>query len=122
MHLTLSWLEHPHYQWIRLEAQEFGWLDDVTALKTDGTLTLIQIKHVTERPDRLKFTIDDFINAEGAKRSLFQKSFISWIDAVRNPAFRSVEPTLQVGQLACAADTRRAGWFLLRTCDLQVHY
>lgn len=95
VHLALSWLEHPsHYQWIRLEAQEFGWLDDVTALKTDGTLTLIQIKHVTERPDRTEFAIDDLIKAEGAKRSLFQKWFISWVEAIRNPAFRSVEPVL----------------------------
>jgi hypothetical protein len=104
--LALSWLEHPsHYGWIRLEAQEFRWLDDVAALTTDGDLILIQIKHVTERPDRPEFTIDDFINRDGAKRSLFQKWFISWIEAVRNPEFRLVKPSLYTNR-PTAADFR----------------
>ena len=108
MHLALSWLEHPsHYRWLRLEAQEFGWLDDVAALTTDGDLILIQIKHVTERPDRPEFTLDDFINADGAKKSLFQKWFISWIEAAGNPEIRSVKPSLYTNRPA-GADFRSA--------------
>jgi NACHT domain len=106
VHLALSWLEHPSdYRWLRFEAQEFGWLDDLAALTTDGDLILIQIKHVTERPDRPEFTLDDFINAEGTKKSLFQKWFISWIEAVRNPEFRSVRPSLYTNR-PTAADLR----------------
>ena len=81
IHLALSWLEHPsQYQWIRFEAREFLWLDDVVALRTGGTLQLIQIKHVTERPDRPKFTLDDFVEQTATKRSLFEKWFVSWLD------------------------------------------
>ena len=101
IHLALSWLEHPsQYQWIRFEAREFLWLDDVVALRTGGTLQLIQIKHVTERPDRPKFTLDDFVEQTATKRSLFEKWFVSWLDATKDPAPYVVQPILYTNKSA----------------------
>jgi len=43
--LLVSMLEHPdRYEWIRVEADDFGYLDDVVALRRDGTIEAKQVK------------------------------------------------------------------------------
>lgn len=48
--IIIDWLEHPdRYQWIRLEAGDFaGSLDDVTALRSDGSFIARQIKWTSD--------------------------------------------------------------------------
>ncbi len=49
--LMIDWLGHTdRYQWIEVEADDAGFLDDVKALKTDNTLVVIQVKY-TVHPD-----------------------------------------------------------------------
>lgn len=43
--LIIEMLEHPtRYQWIRVEADEVGFLDDVVALRADGSFVVKQVK------------------------------------------------------------------------------
>ncbi len=93
IHMALAWLEQPtNVLWIRLEADDFGSLDDVAVLKSDGTLSLNQIKHVTERPERPGLCLDDLLEKKGERsRSLFQKWFQSWLSVEADPAYGRVE-------------------------------
>ena len=46
--VLVEWLEHPgRYAWVRVEADDAGSLDDVTALRRDGTLVVLQVKYAT---------------------------------------------------------------------------
>lgn len=50
--LIIEMLEHPtRYQWIRVEADEAGFLDDVVALRTDDTYVVRQVKF-SAHPDQ----------------------------------------------------------------------
>ena len=91
--MAITWLEQPsNMTWMRLEADDFGFLDDVAVLRSDGTLCLNQIKHVTERPKRLGLSVDDLLEKDGKKsRSLFQKWFQSWLSVEADPAYIRVE-------------------------------
>ncbi len=43
--VLVSVLEHPdRYEWVRVEADDFGYLDDVVALRCDGTVEARQVK------------------------------------------------------------------------------
>ena len=43
--LIIEWLNHPkRYKWMKLEADEYGYLDDISALETNNILHLKQIK------------------------------------------------------------------------------
>jgi hypothetical protein len=80
---ALSWLEHPaDFVWVQFEAEEYGYLDEVVILKSDQTLSLIQIKHVTERPDRPGLSLEDLLQKKTA-RTLYRKRVGRWIFAVR---------------------------------------
>jgi hypothetical protein len=47
--VLLDWLEHTsRYRWVRVEADDAGALDDVAALRGDGTLVLRQVKFSTD--------------------------------------------------------------------------
>jgi hypothetical protein len=47
--LLVEFLEHPdRYQWVRFEASEFGTLDDIVALRTDGKYVVRQIKFTVD--------------------------------------------------------------------------
>jgi NACHT C-terminal Alpha/Beta 2 len=49
LEVLIDWVRHPsRYQWIELEADQAGALDDVTALKSDGTLVVKQIKWTSD--------------------------------------------------------------------------
>src|SRR5690242_8404765 len=46
--ILLEWLEHAdRYKWVRLEADDAGSLDDVTACTKDNSLVLKQVKFST---------------------------------------------------------------------------
>jgi hypothetical protein len=100
MNLALSWLEHPaDFVWVQFEAEEYGYLDDVVVLKSDQTLSLIQIKHVTERPDRPRLTLDDLLQKKTARsRSLFEKWFQSWLSVESDPLYKSIEAVLHTNR------------------------
>jgi hypothetical protein len=91
--MALAWLEQPtNVSWMRLEADDFGSLDDVAVLMSDGTLSLNQIKHVTERPERPGLCLHDLLEKKGKRsRSLFQKWFQSWLSVEADPAYGRVE-------------------------------
>lgn len=75
----VDWLEHSdRYRWVRVEADDFGSLDDVTAELSDGTLFVRQVKfstHPENQEDRL--TWDALLHQEagqrGPKPSLLKK-------------------------------------------------
>jgi len=51
LELIIDWIEHnDRYQWIKLEADEMGFLDDVIALRQDGRIQVLQVKYSTN-PD-----------------------------------------------------------------------
>jgi NACHT domain len=94
--MALSWLEHPaDFVWVQFEAEEYGYLDDVVILKSDQTLSLIQIKHVTERPDRPGLSLEDLLQKKTARsRSLFEKWFQSWLSVESDPQYKSIDAIL----------------------------
>lgn len=50
--MLVSMLEHPdRYEWVRVEADEYGYLDDVAALRRDGTIEVKQVKF-SAHPDK----------------------------------------------------------------------
>jgi NACHT domain len=100
MNVALSWLEHPaDFVWVQFEAEEYGYLDDVVVLKSDQRLSLIQIKHVTERPDRPGLTLDDLLQRKTARsRSLFEKWFQSWLSVESDPQYKSIEAVLHTNR------------------------
>jgi hypothetical protein len=77
--VLIDWLEHPgRYTWVRVEADDSGFLDDLTAERSDGTQVVRQIKcsmHPEAEDDRL--TWDVLLKKEpgtkGPKPSLLQK-------------------------------------------------
>lgn len=98
--LLIGWLERREtYAWVKLEADEFGSLDDVTACTFSRNLLLMQIKHSVS-PD----SPEDAISLEeileippsktGRRRSLFQKWFSSWRDARDSAQFVSIDAWL----------------------------
>jgi hypothetical protein len=48
LEVLVGWLEHPdRYQWVKVEADDAGSLDDVVALYSDDTLLVRQVKYAT---------------------------------------------------------------------------
>lgn len=80
----IDWLKNvDRYQWLKLEADNSGFLDDIHAMRSDGALEIIQVKFSTsphKSDDAL--TWDDLLKqqsgASGLKRSLLQKWFDTW--------------------------------------------
>ena len=100
MHLALSWLEHPvDFLWMRLEADEFGSLDDVVILRSDHTLSLNQIKHVTERPERPSLSLDHLLEKKSTRaRSLFQKWFQSWLSVEADRIYKAIDAIIHTNR------------------------
>ncbi len=75
--LLVEALEHPErYEWLRVEADDFGFLDDVVALRSDGSYVAKQVKFSTNPRDA--FTWEDLLSqrqGKGGKKlpSLLQK-------------------------------------------------
>ena len=48
LEVLVEMLEHPdRYQWVKVEADDFGYLDDVVALRNDGSYIIKQVKFST---------------------------------------------------------------------------
>jgi hypothetical protein len=85
--LLVEWLEHPdRYTWVRVEADDSGFLDDVVALRADDVIVAKQVKF-SAHPDDLAdpYTWDDLskqrTSAKGTVlRSLLTKWGASFLD------------------------------------------
>ena len=62
--LLVEMLEHPdRYQWIQVEADDFDYLDDIVALKTDGEYIVKQAKFSTNPEAKEDYlTWDDLLS------------------------------------------------------------
>jgi len=97
----VDWLAHPgNSSWIRFEAREYGSLDDFAICSSDHELTLVQVKHTGERPNRPGFDLDDLVERDATHRSLFQKWFFSWVKARGLNLFQSITPVLKTNKPA----------------------
>ena len=78
--LFIRWLMNSQlYRWVKLEADEYGYLDDIVACRNDETIECIQVKY-TLHPDAPKtnWTWEDLIESNEKKPSLLKKWFDSW--------------------------------------------
>lgn len=83
--LLVEMLEHPtRYEWIRVEADDAGALDDVVALRTDGRFVARQVKFAGHPEDEADaWTWDRLLQRsknERAGPSLLARWFSSWRD------------------------------------------
>lgn len=95
----LTWLENPNiYRWIKLEADEHLFLDDIVAMRNDGSLDLIQVKF-SLHPDypEKKWDWKDLILIK-KNNSLLRRWFISWREARKN--IKSVNPIISTNKMA----------------------
>lgn len=85
-HVLVQWLEHSaRYQWVQLEADDSGFLDDILALRADGVIEAWQVKFSTSAhaPDDAwtwHALLEQKSGAHGAKPSLLQKWCTTWQD------------------------------------------
>jgi hypothetical protein len=79
LEILIDWLEHSDkYRWVKVEADDFGALDDVTAELTNGTLLVRQVKfstHPQNEGDRLSWDtlLEQKAGQKGPRPSLLQK-------------------------------------------------
>ena len=82
--LIAEWLEHPErVKWMKVEADEFGFLDNVVVMRADGTLRLVQVKF-SVLPDTPAdaWGWEHLLKKGRRGSSLIQKWFNSWSQAV----------------------------------------
>ena len=85
LELLVEWLEHTErYQWVRIEADNVGVLDDVVALRSDGSIDVKQVKYAVH-PDAADdpWTWERLLKkasgtTEQARRSLLER----WADSL----------------------------------------
>jgi hypothetical protein len=81
--ILVEFLEHPdRYQWVRFEADSFGALDDIVALRADGKYVIRQIKF-TVNADNEQYEVSwDWLlrpsGQQGHGSSLLKK----WVDSL----------------------------------------
>jgi len=78
--LFIRWLMNPQfYRWVKLEADEYGYLDDIVACRKDETIECIQVKYTLHPDDpKTNWTWEDLLKSERGKSSLLKKWFNSW--------------------------------------------
>lgn len=89
--ILIDWIEHPtRYKWVRVEADEAGYLDDVVALKQNGHLLVKQVKF-SAHPELATdpWAWDDLLHQRTSKAgnllpSLLQKWVASFQDLSEN--------------------------------------
>jgi hypothetical protein len=83
--LLVEILEHPdRYQWVQVEADDFGYLDDIVALKTNGEYIVKQVKFSTspEAKDDY-FTWNDFLfQKEGKDQKNLPSLLQKWASSI----------------------------------------
>ncbi|MCP4366232.1 MAG: hypothetical protein GY800_13180 [Planctomycetes bacterium] len=102
--LFVEWLAHPNrYNWAKLEADEYGYLDDMAVLNQNGVLLLYQIKHSVhpDVPDDA-WSWDDLLKETKGKQksSLLKKWFLSWHDLIKIATFPEIIPSLHTNRKA----------------------
>jgi archaellum biogenesis ATPase FlaH len=78
--LFIEWLMKPElYEWIELEADEYRYLDDIVALRSDGLIEVIQVKY-SLHPDlpETNWTWEILLKSKEGEESLLKKWFNSW--------------------------------------------
>jgi transcriptional regulator with XRE-family HTH domain len=102
--LLTQWLRQPGgYLWIKIEADEYGYLDDIATCSSNSEVRLVQVKYATH-PDTPSdvWTWDSLFRERKGKTgplpSLFRKWFESWIRVTRIGA--SVKPILTTNRKA----------------------
>jgi hypothetical protein len=84
--ILVEWLEQAdRYQWVQLEADESGFLDDILALRSDGVLDVWQVKFstISHAPDDMwgwDALLEQKPGVRGPRSSLLQKWFVTWQD------------------------------------------
>ncbi len=96
--LMVDWLEHTdRYQWIRVEADESGALDDVQALRKDNTFVVKQVKYSTH-PDAPKdpYTWKMLIKQEKGKNEKLLSLLQRWASSLEElkEQFSSIEASV----------------------------
>ena len=78
--LFVRWLMNPQlYRWVKLEADEYGYLDDIVACRNDETIECIQVKYALHPDDpKTNWTWEDLIEPKENKPPLLKKWFDSW--------------------------------------------
>jgi len=83
--VLIDWLEHSErYEWVRVEADDSGVLDDVVARKCDGTIVYRQVKFAVhpEQPDNL-WTWEVLLKQEtGAKSQKLHSLLQDWAESL----------------------------------------
>ena len=85
--LLVEILEHPdRYQWVQVEADDFGYLDDIVALKSDGGYVVKQVKFSTNpevKEDNL--TWDDLTaQREGKDHKILPSLLQKWASSLEH--------------------------------------
>ncbi len=112
--ILVEWLGNAdRYQWVQLEADESGFLDDILALRSDGVLDAWQVKYstVSHAPDELwgwDALLEQKLGARGPKQSLLQKWFVTWEDYLSRGI--EVAPGLLTNRRAAPELTLGAPW------------
>lgn len=87
LRVLIDWLEHSNrYEWVRVEADDAGYLDDIVALRSDGSLLAQQVKFSTN-PDAIEdpWTWSNLLRRQKeSQKSLLQK----WAFSLGQPLFR----------------------------------
>ncbi|WP_270171036.1 ATP-binding protein [Paenibacillus sp. SYP-B4298] len=80
----IEMLEHPkRFYYIKVEADEAGYLDDVVALKTDGSYVVKQVKFSTHpEQDDEEYTWDKLLEEREGKRKLLPSLLKKWASSV----------------------------------------
>ena len=99
-HLFVNWLKEPdRYKWAKLEADEFGFLDDIAVVDKDNNLWLKQIKYschpeLTDNEWTWESLLKELPGKKGPKPSLLKKWFSSWIKEDKNKIYINIFPQL----------------------------
>lgn len=110
--LLVEWLEHPErYTWVRVEADDFGFLDDVVALRADDVVVAKQVKF-SAHPDDVAdpYTWDDLLKQQTSAKGKALPSLLSkWGGSFQDlkAAHTRVEASL-VSNRRPAADLRNS--------------
>ncbi|MEX2302987.1 MAG: ATP-binding protein [Bryobacterales bacterium] len=99
LEVLVNWLEHPdRYEWVRVEADDAGFLDDVVALRADGVVEARQVKFAAHPNDTSDpYTWNAFLSERSSKtgkplRSLLSKWGASFQELLG--AYENVEASL----------------------------
>ncbi len=104
--LFVKWLRYPaEKKWVKLEAKECGFLDDIVFVSKDNTLFLKQIKYSChpETPQD-EWSLESILKEPQGKKtkrqSLFKRWFLSWQEFREKKSFREVKAELLTNRKA----------------------